>query len=134
MDLAAKPAPTKYRAYFNPHYLRNDFLQNQPSNLNLSAEDFSHLIEAVVRAIVKVGQTQDLEQAIVIRDELRRLPDTLLTEVLNQVILQLVPIDPVLCRWFIIDVFLRDAPSEGRADVAERINILLVDLQSFPAE
>lgn len=105
-------------------------MQNQPLNETLNAEDFNHLIEAVVKAVLKVGQSHDLEEAIVIRDQLRRLPDTLLTEVLNQVMLRLVPIDPLLCRWFIIDVFLRDAPPEGRADVAERINLLLADLRS----
>lgn len=91
-------------------------------------EDFNHLVEAVVKAVLKVGQTQDLGEALVIRDELRRLPGALLTEVLNQVMLRLVSIDPLLCRWFIVEVFLRDAPPEGRADVAERINILLADL------
>jgi len=106
-------------------------LQNQPFNQTLSDEDFNHLTESVVKAILKVGQTQNLEEAIVIRDELHRLPDQVLTEVLNQVILRLVAIDPLLCRWFIIDVFLRDAPPEGRADVAERINILLADLRSL---
>ncbi|WP_179228364.1 hypothetical protein [Leptolyngbya ohadii] len=105
-------------------------MQNQPSNQTPSAEDLNHVTEAVVNAILKVGHTQDLEEALIIRNELRRLPDQLLTEILNQVILRLVPIDPLLCRWFIIDVFLRDAPPEGRADVAERINILLADLQS----
>lgn len=105
-------------------------MQGQPLNL-ISDDDFNRLVESVVKAILKVGQTQDLEEAIVIRDQLRRLPDTLLTEVLNQVILRLVPIDPLLCRWFIIDIFLRDAPPEGRADVAERINILLADLRSL---
>lgn len=106
-------------------------MQNQPFNQTLSDEDFNHLTESVVKAILKVGQTQNLEEAIVIRDELHRLPDQVLTEVLNQVILRLVAIDPLLCRWFIIDVFLRDAPPEGRADVAERINILLADLRSL---
>jgi hypothetical protein len=106
-------------------------LQNQPFNQTLSDEDFNHLTESVVKAILKVGQTQNLEEAIVIRNELHRLPDQVLTEVLNQVILRLVAIDPLLCRWFIIDVFLRDAPPEGRADVAERINILLADLRSL---
>lgn len=105
-------------------------MQHQPFNEALHPDDFSHLVEAVVKAISKVGQTHDLEEAIVIRDQLHRLPDVLLTEVLNQVILQLVPTDPHLCRWFIVDVFLRDAPPEGRADVAERINILLADLRS----
>lgn len=106
-------------------------MQNQPFNQTLSDEDFNHLTESVVKAILKVGQTQNLEEAIVIRNELHRLPDQVLTEVLNQVILRLVAIDPLLCRWFIIDVFLRDAPPEGRADVAERINILLADLRSL---
>lgn len=105
-------------------------MQGQPLNL-ISDDDFNRLVESVVKAILKVGQTQDLEEAIVIRDQLRRLPDTLLTEVLNQVILRLVPIDPLLCRWFIIDIFLRDAPPKGRVDVAERINILLADLRSL---
>jgi hypothetical protein len=105
-------------------------LQDQPPHQSVSAEDFQNLIEAVVAAIVKVGQTEDLAEALVIRDQLRRLPDTFLTEVLNEVILQLVPINPDLCRWFIVEVFLRDAPPEGRADVAERINMLLADLRS----
>lgn len=105
-------------------------MQGQPLN-QIPSEDFDRLVESVVKAILKVGQTQDFEEATVIRDELRRLPDTMLTEVLNQVILRLVPIDPLLCRWFIIDIFLRDAPPEGRADVAERINILLADLRSL---
>jgi hypothetical protein len=34
-----------------------------------------------------------------------------------------------LCRWFIIDIFLKDADPEGKADVAERINLLLADLR-----
>ncbi|MBD1846767.1 hypothetical protein H6F89_25845 [Cyanobacteria bacterium FACHB-63] len=105
-------------------------MKGQSLNQELSAEDFNRLVDSVVKAVLKVGQSQNLEEAIVIRDELRRLPDALLTEVLNQVMLHLVPIDPLLCRWFIIDVFLRDAPAEGRADVAERINLLLADLQS----
>lgn len=95
----------------------------------VSTEDFNHLVEAIVAAVVKVGQERDLEEALVIRDELRRLPSELLTEVLNQVILHLVAIDPSLCRWFIVEVFLQDAAPEGRADVAERINLLLDDLQ-----
>jgi hypothetical protein len=94
----------------------------------LNPQDFNSLVESVLKAIAKVGQTQDLEEAMVIRDELRRLPAPLLTEVLNQVILRLVAIDPLLCRWFIVDVFLRDSAPEGRADVAERINLLLADL------
>lgn len=105
-------------------------MPNQPLNETLNPEDFNDLVEAVVKAVLKVGQTHSLEEALVIRDQLRRLPDTVLTETLNQVILRLVSIDPLLCRWFIIDVFLRDAPPEGRADVAERINILLADLRA----
>lgn len=105
-------------------------MKDQSFNQEPSARDFNHLVESVVKAVLKVGQSQNLEEAIVIRNELRRLPDGLLTEVLNQVILHLVSVDPLLCRWFIIDVFLRDAPAEGRADVAERINLLLADLRS----
>lgn len=105
-------------------------MKDQLLNPTPDADDFNHLVEAVVRAVLKVGQAQDLSEALVIRDELRRLPDTLLTEVLNQVMLKLVAIDPLLCRWFIVEVFLRDAPPEGRADVAERINMLLADLSS----
>lgn len=105
-------------------------MQDHSLNPVINAEDFQRLVSAIVNAVVKVGQTKDLTEALVIRDQLRRLPDPVLTEVLNQVILQLVPIDPTLCRWFIVEVFLRDAPPEGRADVAERINILLADLQS----
>lgn len=105
-------------------------MQHLPLNETLNAEDFSYLIQAIVKAIVKVGQTRDLVEAVLIRDQLRRLSAPLLTEVLNQVILRLVAIDPVLCRWFIVDVFLLDSLPEGRADVAERINLLLADLQS----
>ncbi|MBW4528638.1 MAG: hypothetical protein KME18_26305 [Phormidium tanganyikae FI6-MK23] len=105
-------------------------MADQSLNQTPNASDFNHVVESVVKAVLKVGQTQDLEEAIVIRDQLRRLPDMLLTEVLNQVMLNLVSIDPLLCRWFIVDVFLCDASPDGRADVAERINILLADLQS----
>lgn len=105
-------------------------MQDQTFNGAISAESFRHLVEAIVKAVLKVGQTKNFEEALLIRDELRRLPNDLLTEVLNQVILQLVSIDPMLCRWFIVEVFLQDAEPEGRADVAERINILLADLQS----
>lgn len=105
-------------------------MQDQSPHGAVGAEDFNHLVAAIVKAVLKVGQTKDVGEALVIRDELRRLPDELLTEVLNQVILQLVSIDPLICRWFIVEVFLRDAPPEGRADVAERINLLLADLRS----
>lgn len=106
-------------------------MQNSSFSGMPNADDMNHLIDAVVKAVVKVSETQNLDDAIAIRDELHRLPNQLLTEVLNQVILRLVAIDPVLCRWFIIDVFLRDSSPEGRADVAERINLLLADLQSI---
>lgn len=106
-------------------------MQDQPSNKKVGAEDFKHLVEAIIRAVLKVGQTRDLSEALIIRDELQRLPNELLTEVLNEVILRLVSIDPLICRWFIVEVFLRDAAPEGRADVAERINLLLADLRSY---
>jgi hypothetical protein len=89
-----------------------------------------NLVEVVVKAIVQAGETQSLDNALVIRDEIQRLPNSLVTEVLNGVILRLITIDPDLCRWFILDAFLREAPDEGKADVAERINLLLADLRS----
>ncbi|MDX2228170.1 MAG: hypothetical protein NW220_00940 [Leptolyngbyaceae cyanobacterium bins.349] len=98
-------------------------------NETISAEDFNHLVEAIVAAVVKLNRQADLTAAFMVRDELRRLPNALLTEVLNQVILRLVAIDPLIGRWFIVEVFLEDAPPEGKADVAERMNILLADLQ-----
>lgn len=106
-------------------------MQNPPSGDKTEPEiDLSRLTEAVVKVVIKAGQSQSVEDALVIRDELHRLPDQMMTEVLNQTILELVQIDPALCRWFIVDVFLRDADPEGRADVAERINLLLMELQS----
>jgi hypothetical protein len=109
---------------------RNYLLKSQSLNQESHTEDFNRLVESVIKAVLKVGQSQNLEEAIVIRNELRRLPDGLLTEVLNQVMLHLVWVNPLLCRWFIVDVFLRNAPAEGKADVAERINLLMADLQS----
>jgi hypothetical protein len=108
-------------------------LQDQPLNdkTNGLEIELSHLVEAVVEAVLIASQTQELENALVIRDELLRLPDYLITEVLNGVILKLVKIDPVLCRWFILDIFLENAASEGKADVAERINLLIADIQSL---
>ncbi len=88
------------------------------------------LVTVLVKAILMAYQTQAPEHAEAIRDELQRLPDSLTTEILNGVILRLVKIDPTLCRWFILDVFLKDADPEGKADVAERINLLLADLRS----
>ncbi|MBW4690973.1 MAG: hypothetical protein KME27_04315 [Lyngbya sp. HA4199-MV5] len=103
-------------------------------NLTRSMDDVTvnldDLIEAVVKAVVSAYQTQELENALVIRDELRRLPDNLTTEVLNGVILRLVQINPDLCRWFILDVFLRESDPDGKADVAERINLLMADLKT----
>lgn len=107
-------------------------MQNHSSGETIHSlqADLSHLVEAVVKAVVTAYQINSLEDALLIRDQLRQLPDYLVTEVLNSVILELVQVDPALCRWFILDVFLRDAELEGKADVAERINLLLADLQS----
>jgi hypothetical protein len=106
-------------------------LQDQSPNNSGSepAIDLSQLVKAVVKVVLKAKQTQNPDEALVIRDELHRLPDQVMTEVLNQVMLELVQIDPTLCRWFIVDVFLRDADPEGRADVAERINVMMAELQ-----
>ncbi|HEY9620991.1 MAG TPA: hypothetical protein V6C78_11515, partial [Crinalium sp.] len=98
-------------------------MNNLDTNLNT-------LVDAVVKAILAANQSQDVDDALSIRDELHRLPNHLMTEVLNGVILNLVQVDPEVCRWFILDIFLRDADPEGRADVAERINLLLADLRS----
>lgn len=92
--------------------------------------NLDELVNAVVKAIATAYQTQSLENALVIRDELQRLPPALTTEVINGVILHLVQTDPALCRWFILDVFLCEADPEGRADVAERINLLMADLKT----
>lgn len=97
---------------------------------NRLGADLQHLAEAVTSAVLKAHQTQSHEDALRIRDELHRLPDYLMTEVLNDVMLRLVNLDPNLCRWFILDVFLQDADPEGKADVAERINLLMADLRS----
>ena len=87
------------------------------------------LVAAVVNAAKAARLTQNLEDALSIRDALNRLPDSLKTDVLNGVIFDLVKIDPIVCRWFLLDIFLRDANPEGKADVAERINLLIADLQ-----
>lgn len=92
--------------------------------------EFVNLVEAVVQAIVAAGQNQSLADALTIRDEINRLPASLITEVLNDAMLRLIRIDPILCRWFILDVFLHDADPQSKADVAERINLLFADLQS----
>jgi hypothetical protein len=70
------------------------------------------------------------KNALVIRDELKRLPDYLTTEVLNGIMLSFVKTKPDLCRWFILDVFLYESNPEGKADVAERINLLMADLNA----
>lgn len=107
-------------------------LQDQPLNENINELEIeiSNLVEAMVKAILIASETQKLENALAIRDELNRLPNYLVKEVLNGVILDLVKIDPLLCRWFVLDVFLHDAQPEGKADVAERINLLIADLRS----
>lgn len=108
------------------------FLSEQPVNksMNELEIELNHLVEAVVEAVLIASKTQEIENALVIRDELRRLPNHLVTEVLNGVILKLLKINPILCRWFILDIFLQDAEPEGKADVAERINLLIADIQS----
>ncbi|MBL1176597.1 hypothetical protein [Pantanalinema sp. GBBB05] len=107
----------------------SDQVPNDRTNHPL-ATDLDHLVEMVVKAVITVSQTRSVEEALMIRDELRRLPDDLTTEILNQVMLSLVKIDPDVCRWFILDVFLHNADPEGKADVAERLNLLFADLQS----
>lgn len=103
--------------------------QNEPTGgLEI---DLDGLVATVVKAVTLAKQTGEPDNALIIRDELRRLPNDLLTDVLNGVMLKLVKIDPQLCRWFVLDVFLLDADPEGRADVAERINLLLADLRSL---
>lgn len=89
----------------------------------------SQLVAAVVNSAIAAYQTKD-SSALMIRDELHRLPGPVMTEVLNGVMLELMQVDPALCRWFILDVFLHDADPEGKADVAERINIMLANLQA----
>lgn len=112
-------------------------MQNQSSNNSANQNEaeqlggnLRQLIDVVIQTVIKIGETRQMDQALAIRDEIRRLPDEMVTEILNQLILELIFIDPLLCRWFVIDVFLRDADSEARADVAERINVLLADLRS----
>jgi hypothetical protein len=98
--------------------------------MNNLENDLSNLVNAVVKVIVAARETQKIEEAIAICDEIRRLPDDLVTEVLNAVMLNLVQIEPALCRWFVLDVFLHNADPEGKADVAERINLLMADLRA----
>lgn len=113
-----------------------DSLQNQSLNSNAGLNEVEvgvnlpQLIEVIIQTVIKVGETRCMNTALAIRDEMRRLPDEMVTEILNQLILKLIFLDPLLCRWFMIDVFLRDADPDARADVAERINVLLADLRS----
>ena len=104
--------------------------QSLLNELSQSGINLPQLVEAVVQAVTKVGESRDLETALAIRDEIRRLPDELVTEILNQLILRLIFIDPLLCRWFVLDAFLHDADPDAKADVAERINVLMADLRS----
>lgn len=105
-------------------------MQSLNNEADQSAINLPQLIEVVVQAVTKVGEDRNLESALAIRDEIRRLPDDLVTEVLNQLILRLIFVDPLLCRWFVLDVFLHDADPDAKADVAERINVLMADLRS----
>ena len=59
-------------------------------------------------------------------DELEIELSHLVEAVVEGVILNLLKIDPILCRWFILDIFLQDAESEG-TDVAQRINLLIAE-------
>ncbi|MBW4460145.1 MAG: hypothetical protein KME47_07900 [Nodosilinea sp. WJT8-NPBG4] len=104
--------------------------QSLPNESTQSGINLPQLVEAVVQAVTKVGESRDLDTALAIRDEIRRLPDELVTEILNQLILRLIFIDPSLCRWFVLDGFLHGADLDAKADVAERINVLMTDLQS----
>ena len=107
-------------------------MEDQPPNSPNSdiAVGLNKLVEAVVKSAIAAHKSQNLEDALAIRDELQRLPRDWTTEVINGVMLELVQIDPILCRWFILDVFLYDADPEGKADVAERINLMLADLKT----
>lgn len=102
--------------------------QSINTGVNQLKADLNDLIDAVVKAVLLASQSQNFDDALVIRDQLHRLPNELITEVLNGVMLALVKMDPQLCRWFILDVFLCEADPEGKADVAERINLLMADL------
>lgn len=113
--------------------MKNNSLSDSPFHENQTGLEvnLNILAIAIVKAILVASKTQELDDALIIRDELYRLPDYFVTEVLNDVILNLVKVDPTVCRWFILDIFLRDADPEGKADVAERINLLIADLQSY---
>ncbi|MFH7026086.1 MAG: hypothetical protein ACHBN1_11940 [Heteroscytonema crispum UTEX LB 1556] len=106
--------------------MQDQSFNNNPNNVE---DELNDLVKAVVEAVLIAKQTQELEITQMIRDQLHRLPDNLMTDVINEVIMNLIQIDPALCRWFIIDIFLKDADPEGKADVAERINLLLADLR-----
>ncbi len=103
-------------------------MQDPSINIGNMSQDIATLAEAVVKAVSKAYEGQNLSEGLVIRDQVSRLPDYIVTEVLNAVMLKLVQIDPAICRWFILDVFLHEADPTGKADVAERINLLMADL------
>jgi hypothetical protein len=126
------PCLPTYKFYKFQRLVKNNSLPDLPFNENQTGLEvnLNILVNAVVKAILVASTTQELDDALIIRDELRRLPDDWVTEVLNGVILNLVKVNPTLCRWFILDIFLRDADPEGKADVAERINLLIADIQS----
>jgi hypothetical protein len=113
--------------FYNTSSLYDQSLSHAADQLRIN---LPQLIEAVVQAVTKVGESRSMESALAIRDEIRRLPDDMVTEVLNQLILRLIFIDPLLCRWFVLDVFLHGADPDAKADVAERINVLMADLRS----
>lgn len=100
-----------------------------PADPNNISDTLSLLVDAVVNSAIAAYQVQDPE-SFVIRDELRRLPAPVMTEVINSVMIKLLQANPDICRWFILDVFLRDADPEGKADVAERINLMMASLQA----
>lgn len=104
--------------------------------MTLSSEDIEptlkRLVTAIVEAVVAAKQSQNWDEALAIRDQLKRLPNALMTEVINDVMLNLIKVEPDLCRWFILDVFLCEADPAGKADVAERINLLMADLNAHP--
>jgi hypothetical protein len=111
--------------------LSDQSLDNEANNeVAQLGNNLPQLMDSVVQAVTKVGEDRDLESALFVRDEIRRLPDALVTEILNQLILRLIFVDPLLCRWFVLDVFLHDADPAAKADVAERINVLIADLRS----
>ncbi|MBW4515842.1 MAG: hypothetical protein KME11_11520 [Timaviella obliquedivisa GSE-PSE-MK23-08B] len=123
--------PGYYYTFYHASPLSDQSLDNEANNeVAQLGNNLPQLMDSVVQAVTKVGEDRDLESALFVRDEIRRLPDALVTEILNQLILRLIFVDPLLCRWFVLDVFLHDADPAAKADVAERINVLIADLRS----